>query len=109
MLTSLFATSDFAREVAVRRYADTGKFTHAPCCAAWFCSSSAGRSHRFPIANWRLPSGLRPTPSLQNRMRNGDHLQLSPDLLCRAGHPHPPISRPIDLESAGDHTLGGLL
>src|ERR1051326_3333960 len=109
MLTSLFATSDLAREVAVCRYADTGKFTHAPCRAALFCSRSAWGSHRFPIANWRQPSGLRPTPSLQNRRRNGGHLQLWLRPLCLAGHPGPPTFQPIDLESAVDHTRVGLL
>src|SRR5258707_13614795 len=109
MLTSLLATSDLAREVAVCRYFDTGKFTHDPDRAALLCSSSAGSSHRFPIANWRQPSGPRLAPSLQNRMRNGGHLRLSPRPLCLAAHPLPPTSQPIDPESAVDHTGGGLL
>src|ERR1035441_5951649 len=92
MLTSLLATSDLAREVAVRRYADAGKLMHEPCRAALFDSRSAACPHRFPIANWRQPSEPRPNPSLQNRMRNGDHLQLSPRLPYLAGLPRPPTS-----------------
>src|ERR1017187_3255587 len=109
MLTSLLATSDLAREVAARRYADAGKLMHAPCRAALLDSRSAGCSRRFPTANWRQPSGQRPNPSLQNRMRTGDHLQFSPRLPWLARFPRPPTSQPIDLESAVDQTDDGLL
>src|ERR1039458_3415358 len=56
MLTSLLATSDLAREVALRRYADAGKLTRAPFRAVvvFYCRL-AGCSRRFPIANWRQP------------------------------------------------------
>ena len=103
MLTSLLATSDLAREVAVRRYADAGKLMRAPFRAASFCSRSAGCSHRPPIANWRQPSGPRPGPSLQNRMRNGGHPQLSPKLPCPDGFPGPLIPSHLVLGQGGSN------